>query len=473
MKNRGQVSAPRLAGAMTLAFFILQAAFMGALLAHVPNAAQALGLSGLYTLVYGGFLAAYVKMEKPEAKQLAFVGAFAAAAMLSRAAMLDFVTADYRAFLYGWIEAFRQGGAKMLAENVGDYNLIYQYFLLIVSKLPLKDLYMIKWFSVAFDFALALAMMRAAGHYGGERAKMPVLMTLLILPTVLLDGACWGQCDSVYVFFIVMSLYWLETGRPVRSAAMLAVSFAFKLQTIFFFPIVLLGLIHRRYRLRDAAVFFLTYLVTIIPAVLAGRAPLDALMVYVNQSMNQYYHRLVYGAPNLYIFFPLMELDTKPAFTWLRNIEGVNADGLSEYLDMDLFPDLQHAALYACVLLTLIAVVYWLIHYREVTPDMTLEMALFFAIFLPFVMPKMHERYYALADMLSILYALRRRDRRFMPLLVAGASLLSYLPYLTRQHVVDFRVYALMMFAALVIVSRDLLERMRANRAALAKGGVC
>ena len=118
MKNRGQVSAPRLAGAMTLAFFILQAAFMGALLAHVPNAAQALGLSGLYTLVYGGFLAAYVRMEKPEAKQLAFVGAFAAAAMLSRAAMLDFVTADYRAFLSGWIEAFRQGGAKMLAVSI-------------------------------------------------------------------------------------------------------------------------------------------------------------------------------------------------------------------------------------------------------------------------------------------------------------------------------------------------------------------
>ena len=104
---------------------------------------------------------------------------------------------------------------------------------------------------------------------------------------------------------------------------------------------------------------------------------------------------------------------------------------------------------------------------------MTLEMALFFAIFLPFVMPKMHERYYALADMLSILYALRRSDRRFMPLLVAGASLLRYLPYLPRQHVVDFRAYALMMFAALVIISSDLLERMRANRAALAKGGVC
>ena len=458
---------------MTLLYFAVQAVFMHAQLAYAADWAQALGLSAMYTLVYGGFVAVYARLQKPERKELLFTGLLAAAAMLARVAMLDFVTADYRAFLSGWIEAFRQGGARMLAENVGDYNLIYQYFLLIVSRLPFKDLYMIKWFSVAFDYALALGMMRAAGHYGGEKAKLPVLALMLVIPTVLLDGACWGQCDSVYVFFIVMSLYFLETDRPVFSAAMLAVSFAFKLQTIFFFPIVLLGLIHGRYKLRHAAVFALTYVLTLAPAVLCGRPPLDALMVYVNQSMNQYYHRLVYGAPNLYIFFPLMELNTKPAFTWLRNIKGIDADGLSEYLDMDLFPDLQHAALYACVMLTLILVIYWLMHYREVTPDMTLDMALLFAIFLPFVMPKMHERYYALADMLSVLYAVRHRNRRFMPLLVVGASFFSYLPYLTRQHAVDFRVYALMMLAALVIVARDVLGKMRANRAALAKGGAC
>ena len=58
-----------------------------------------------------------------------------------------------------------------------------------------------------------------------------------------------------------------------------------------------------------------------------------------------------------------------------------------------------------------------------------------------------------------------------MPLLVAGASLMSYVPYLMRQRPIDERVLALMMFAALVIVSRDLLMQMRLNRAALAKGG--
>ena len=305
----------------------------------------------------------------------------------------------------------------------------------------------------------------------GKKAALPVFLTVMALPTALLDGACWAQCDSVYVFFIVMSLYFLATDRPMRSAVFLSVAFAFKLQTIFFFPVVLLGLIHKKYRLRDALAFFAAYIVTMLPALIAGRPFFDALSVYANQSMGQYYDRLSYNAPNLYLFFPMLELASSQEFTWMRYIGGIDGEGTNGFLNPDLMPDLQHAALYACVILVLIAVLYWLLHWREITPDMTLELALFFAIFLPFVMPKIHERYFYLADMLSILYAARHPRRRFMPLLVAGASLMCYVPYLTRQRPIDERVLALMMLAALVIVSRDLLARMRKNRAALAKGG--
>ena len=100
-----------------------------------------------------------------------------------------------------------------------------------------------------------------------------------------------------------------------------------------------------------------------------------------------------------------------------------------------------------------------------------MDMVLFFAIFLPFVMPKIHERYFFMADMLSILYAARRGDRRFVPLLVIGASLMSYMPILTRQRPVGERILGLMMLGALIAVSRDLLSAMRQNRRTLAKGG--
>ena len=148
----------------------------------------------------------------------------------------------------------------------------------------------------------------------------------------------------------------------------------------------------------------------------------------------------------------------------MRYIAGVDGKSPNAYLRDDLMRMMQDATLYACVALVLIVVIYWLMHAKEVTPEMTLDMALFFAIFLPFVMPKIHERYFFMADMLSILYAARRGDRRFVPLLVIGASLMSYMPILTRQRPVDERILGLMMLGALIAVSRDLLSAMRQNR---------
>lgn len=459
-----------LAGGMTLVLFLLQAAIISTL-EYAGNAGQIWMLSALFALVYGGAMTVYACLEKPKPGELLFAGGFALIAMLARVSMLDFITADYNSFLSGWLDIFRKGGFAMLAQNVGDYNLIYQYFLLLITKIPLHDLYLIKLISVAFDYALALVMMRAAGRFGGEGAKLPVFLLMLVFPTVLLDGACWGQCDSVYVFFVVLSLYLLATDRPTRSAVALSVAFAFKLQTIFFFPVVLLGLLHKKYKLRHALAFFAAYIVTMIPALIAGKPFMEALAVYANQSMNQYYDRLTYGAPNLYMFFPMMDFSTGQPFKWMRYIPGIDGEAVNPYINPDLYPDFQHAALYACVILVLIAVIYWLIHWKEVTPEMTLRFAMFCAIFLPFVMPKMHERYFFLADVLSVLYAAKFSRRRYLPLLVAGASLTSYCSYLMRQVPVDQRVSALMMLAALVIVGRDLLLEMRQNRASLAKGG--
>ena len=472
MENKRWMNSSVLVPGMTLAMLAALSVQRGGSLAHAGTAAQTLALAGLYTLVYGGLLAGYALLEKPKAGALALVGGFAALTMIARGSMLDFVTADYTSFLSGWVELFREGGFGLLAEYVGDYNLLYQYVLLLISKSPLHDLYLIKYVTVIFDHLLALAMMRAAGVYGGEKAKLPALLLMLILPTTLLDGACWGQCDSVYAFLVGMSLYMLETDRPMRSAVFLSISFAFKLQTIFFFPVVLFGLLHKKFDWRHAAAFFAAYVVTLIPAMIAGRSFVDAVSVYANQSMGQYYDRLTYNAPNLYLFFPMLEFASSQEFTWMRYIQDIDAKGLNGYLNPDLFPDLQHAALYACVVLTLIVVIYWLMHWKEITPDMTLDIALFFALFLPFVMPKIHERYFYLADMLSILYAIKYARRRFVPLLVVGASLMSYVPYLMRQRPIDERVLALMMLAALVIVSRDVLSRMRENRAFAAKGGV-
>ncbi len=54
---------------------------------------------------------------------------------------------------------------------------------------------------------LALAMMQAAGHFAGKKAALPVML-IVCAPAHDADRRrVLGQCDTVYVFLIVMSLY--------------------------------------------------------------------------------------------------------------------------------------------------------------------------------------------------------------------------------------------------------------------------
>ena len=335
-------------GLMTLMLFAALAVYMRARLEYAGTWGQTLSLAALFALVAGGAMALVARLQKPERGALLLSCTVIALTMLARVSMLDYQTADYNAFLSGWVKVFREGGFYTLGENVGDYNLLYQYVMLMIAKTPLHDLYLIKFFTVIFDYALALAMMQAAGHFAGKKAALPVMLIVCALPTTLIDGACWGQCDTVYVFLIVMSLYWMKTKKPVGAAVMLSLAFAFKLQTIFFFPVVLLALIHGEYKPRHALVFAATYLVTMLPALIAGRSFADAVSVYANQSMGQYYERLFYNAPNLYTFFPLRESANRQEFTWMRYLSGIDGEATNAYIDQALTPTYQNAALYAC-----------------------------------------------------------------------------------------------------------------------------
>ena len=456
---------------MTLLLFAVLIA-MNSGLQEIHGLGETAALSAVLAFIYAGTTGFAAYRMRLNRDQILLAGTVLGLSVLARSAMLDFRSADYDSFLVHWVQYFRETGPTALAENVGDYNLLYQYALLAVSRIPLPDLYLIKLLTVFFDYALALTMAEAAGAMAGEEARLPMLLLIPLLPTVLLDGSCWGQCDPVYAFAVILSLYWLWTERPVRAAAALALAFAFKLQTIFVFPVVLFALLWGKYKPKHALVFFAAYSVTLLPALFMGRPLSEALSVYASQSMGQYYHRLTYNAPNLYLFFPMLEFASSQEYTWMRFIEGIEADGVNGFLTEDLFPTLQRAALLACILLVLAFVVYWLRRRKEIPWTAMPEFALFFAIFLPFVMPKIHDRYFFLADMLSLLVAARKPERRFLPVLVIGASLGSYMTFLTRQRPMDERVLALMMFAALLVAGHDLLSEMRKSRAASVRGGV-
>lgn len=393
------------------------------------------------------------------------------AALVARVALFDGVTSDYENFLAKWVDIFRTEGFSAVAQTIGDYNLPYQYILALIAKSPVYDMYLIKLVSVAFDFALALLMMRMVERFIDTRMGTLTLGVVLFSPTVLLNGAYWAQCDALYAFFVVASLYAMLRERPIRSVVWMALAFSFKLQTIFFFPMVLFGLWHKKYKLRHALVFPATYLATLVPALAVGRSLSSALMIYVNQSVGQYFERLTYNAANIYTIFPVFRIGDASQYKGLLKAIPELVDKTQTYISEANMMDLQTMALILAAALVLAALAFFVYARKEIGLDQVWGIALFSALFLPMVMPKMHDRYFYLAEIFSILYAARHPKRFYVPLFVIGASLISYAPFIMRQVPVPLMLGSALNLAALIIVARDIFTALRgaASERGLAK----
>jgi Gpi18-like mannosyltransferase len=96
---------------------------------------------------------------------------------------------------------------------------------------------------------------------------------------------------------------------------------------------------------------------------------------------------------------------------------------------------------------------------------------MFFALLSPFLLPRMHERYFYSADVLSILYAFYFPRRWFVPLLVIGSSFLSYLPFLFGGTPVAMPVLSFVMGCGLLTVAFDVAAGLRPSSMTDLPGG--
>ncbi len=349
-------------------------------------------------------------------------------AIALRAMNFDYRTGDYNTFLAHWVNFFREnGGFAALSESVGNYNLPYLYFLAAFSYMDMPDLYLIKLLSVFFDLILAWGVARLVYTFTSHRlAVMAAFLATFYLPTVYLNGALWGQCDSIYAAFAIWSIVFALNDRPLLSVISIALSFAFKLQAVFLMPVFLIFLFARKMRWYHLAAFPVTYAVTALPAVIAGRPFMDAILLYFNQA-ETVGSSLNYNSPSVFAFVPwnaevntalLTELGIVAAFLFLFLLF------LHCWLRRD---TLDNRALLICCLLTVIAV--------------------------PYLLPHMHDRYFFIADVLSLALAFVIPALGYCPILVSFASLLGYHAYLKMQFLLPMSWGA----AALLLVIVSLL----------------
>ena len=212
--------------------------------------------------------------------------------------------------------------------------------------------------------------------------------------------------------------------RPHAGCACLALSLCLKLQAVFILPVCALLLFHRKLAIRHALTAAGTVLLVSIPALLAGKGIKGVLGVYLYQ-MGEY-KQLVLDAPTLYQLLP----ETASSKLGILLAGGA-----------------------MCVILAIGAL------HKKPTSKLFIDIGFALCLAIPFFLPHMHERYFYLADVLSVCYAAAHPRRAYAPIIVVLASLNGYCAYLFSAPLMGWTLptlaVLLLLAATLALLVRD------------------
>ncbi len=386
-------------------------------------------------IIFGALLflsiALVIAQNRFDTPALLIAAACLACVVFCRVCLLYYESRDYTAFLADWVKKFSAMSIKeALTEPIANYNMPYLYFLLIFSRLELSPIITIKALSCFFDVILAYYVMKTVSLViEDRRLQLASYIVALGIPSVLMNSAQWAQCDSIYVAFCVISLYAAIKGDGRLCAISWTLSFCFKLQAIFALPALCVALFMGRVKPKHLLWIPVVFFATLIPAMVAGRSLGNCLSIYANQT--QQYPSLYSNAPTIWQFFT-----------------GVDFEG---YSNVTVF--LAGTAVILFMFFTLTGV-------KSFKPEDLIRLFFISSLLVPFVLPRMHERYFYMADVMSFIYFMTNRKKWYIPVTVIISSVVGYIWYFTSEPnpgilIFDQRYLAL---ALLAILATELYE---------------
>lgn len=199
------------------------------------------------------------------------------------------VSYDMIGFLLPWYETIKAGRLVSLRELTGNYGFPYQTLIAVMTYIPLNPVYCYKILSCVFDFGLAFVSAKFGCALKQKKSAVLFLAIygiILISPTVVLNSSVWGQCDSVYAFFLVLGCYcfWLERYR--MAFAWIGVAFAFKLQAVFIVPFLVFYYVKEKKCsiVSGLGISVLAFYALQLPGLMVGHSLLKPIQIYYGQT---------------------------------------------------------------------------------------------------------------------------------------------------------------------------------------------
>ena len=312
---------------------------------------------------------------------------------------LPAISADMKWFLFPWYELLKQHGAQGLATSFSNYTPPYLYLLWLATLTSnyLPEIVAIKLISICADIINAILVYRIV-QLKYPAGPKPLLAGALfwVLPTIMLNSSLWGQADALYTLFLLVCLYYLLGDKPLLGILAFGVAFTFKAQAVFIVPLLAILFFKRRIAWQYFLLVPFMYILLCLPAILLGRHWMDILTIYSSQAFT--YPDLSRHAPNLYIF-----MNSFPYQSGVVAGLAVTAIGIGAWVWYGAQPKMQFGRS-TVILLSLISVA-----------------------LVPFLLPKMLDRYFYPADVISFIAAFFMPELWFVPILYQIISMLAYM----------------------------------------------
>lgn len=309
-----------------------------------------------------------------------------------------FVGPDLPTYLYPWIEHLRSAGAVLaFREPFGNYTPPYLYLLAIGTLLTDNSLVIVKVLGAMSCGFVAIAVCRVVRP---ERSSIEAAAMSLLLPSMIIDGPMLGQCDGIWVALCLLSVAAAIEDQMLAMVVWCGIGFAFKAQAAFIAPFILTVLLQRRANIFLWIVPPAIYCIAMLPAWFVGWPATDLAMIYLRQAE---YFNTIGSSPGLWAIGAAI-LPRKP----------------TDLFVIGYVAGIAFSAIYVALLCR-----------RRLSREQLIEAALLSALALPFLLPKMHERFTLLADLLalSLAFISPKRVNGVVATAVIGASSTGYLAY--------------------------------------------
>ena len=366
-------------------------------------------------------------------------------AVLIRIPLMTKMTGDYYSFLKPWYESLLVDAKGFLAYGDYDYAPTYLYFLAFLSlfKFDIEGQalnYSLKCISMAFELGTTILIFFILKFILKKKDHITLLgvSLSLFLPQVFLNSSFWGQCDAIYTFFIVLSLFFVLKDKPMWASIAFGFSFAFKLQSIFFLPVLILLWFKHRFKLYWLLLVPVVYIVLMIPAMVCGRSFASCMFVYFDQSGE--YPTLTMNAPSVYIYM-------YPSIVFNGSVE----------------EHLVPAATYLGIALIFVLLVFLFLAYKEISLEDIVKITFLVTLFAPYVLPSMHERYFYIAEIMAILYIAVCPKKWYISFLALAGTFQGYINYCFNTYYLgnenlNLLIGATSILAALVLLMYDVFK---------------